>query len=524
LFDIIFISSRQIVIELLHNDIYETKEYDIYINDNFFMKSNKMVQSIYGLTPDTTYTIEVRQKDERIHGITFTTKEETVSLNVRDFGATGDGVHDDTAFIQAAISSCPPKGRVFFPKGTYLVTTLFLKNDINIEIDKNAVLSGITDRKVIPLLPGMTESYDEKSEYNLGTWEGNPLTSFASMLTGIHVSGVTICGQGTIDGNASFDNWWFNTKVKNIAYRPRLIFLNGCSDITIQGITVTNSPSWNIHPYFSNNIKLLDLNVINPKYSPNTDGINPESCKNVDIIGTYFSVGDDCIALKSGKIFMGSKYKQPSENINIRQCYMKDGHGSVTIGSEIAGGVKNIYVTKCKFYNTDRGLRIKTRRGRGKDSIVDNIVFEEIEMDMVLTPFVINTFYFCDPDGHSDYVRTKKSLPIDHRTPGINSIKFENINCTNCHYAGAYFYGLPENKIKSIAMKNISISFAKDAEKGIPAMMDDVVEMSKKGIYANNIKHLEIRNLTMIGNEGKMIEYDNVDNLVINNDQDKSLI
>ena len=115
--------------------------------------------------------------------------------------------------------------------------------------------------------------------------------------------------------------------------------------------------------------------MLGPKVSPNTDGLNPESCDDVEITGCLFSVGDDCIAVKAGKISVGAKYKVPSSNIRIRQCCMRDGHGSITLGSEMAAGIKNLQARQCVFLNTDRGLRIKTRRGRGKDAVIDWCLF-----------------------------------------------------------------------------------------------------------------------------------------------------
>ena len=131
------------------------------------------------------------------------------------------------------------------------------------------------------------------------------------------------------------------------------------------GVTVKNSPSWTIHPYFCENMKFLALEILNPKDSHNTDGLDPESCCHVELAGIHFSVGDDCIAIKSGKIDMGKTYKTPCEDILIRQCSMNDGHGSVVLGSEIGAGVRHLTVKDCIFNGTDRGLRIKTRRGRG---------------------------------------------------------------------------------------------------------------------------------------------------------------
>ena len=190
--------------------------------------------------------------------------------------------------------------------------TLFLRSNTTIELAKGARLVGDTNRLNYPILPGVTYTSDEKDEYNLGSWEGNPLDCFASIITGINVENVKIIGEGIIDGNAQNGDWWVNVKKRNIAWRPRGFFVNHCNNIALQGVTVTNTPSWNLHPYFSENIRFLDMKLISPKDSPNTDGCDPESCDNVDIIGVYFSVGDDCIAIKAGKIYMGRKHKKPS--------------------------------------------------------------------------------------------------------------------------------------------------------------------------------------------------------------------
>lgn len=519
-FNIIFKTARQIVIELLNQGIYEVEDYKIYLNNQFLMNSNKVIQSINDLKPNTRYSIYIESPTSSSEVLEFATDFEFVTLNVKRFGAKGDKIQDDTVFIQSAINSCPKNGRVYLPKGTYKVTSLFLKSDITIELAKDATVLAIPEKDKIPVLPGLTLSYDEKDEYNLGTWEGNPLDMYAAIITGLHVSNVTLCGQGAIDGNASHDNWWANPK-NNPINRPRLIFLNHCSNISIHGITLRNSPSWSLHPYFSNELRFIDLSVINPKDSPNTDGINPESCKDVDIVGVYFSLGDDCIALKSGKIYMGAKYKKPSENITIRQCNMHDGHGAVTIGSEIAGGVKNVKVTECRFDNTDRGLRLKTRRGRGENSVVEQLYFNNIEMNNVLSPFVINMFYFCDPDGHTEYVRRKDKLPVDDKTPSIKNVKFENIKCVNSHYVGGFFYGLPESKISKVVMNNVYIDFAKNAGVGHPAMMDDMDEMSKVGIYAQNIQELELSNVLIKNYETEKLIYSNVDNVYEDKLQDK---
>ena len=241
--------------------------------------------------------------------------------------------------------------------------------------------------------------------------------------------------------------------------------------------------------------------------------MDPESCKNVLVLGVYISVGDDCIAIKSGKIYMGKKHKIPTENMIVRQCCMRDGHGAVTVGSEIAAGVKDVHIIDCLFMNTDRGLRVKTRRGRGKDSVLDDISFENIDMDNVMTPFVVNSFYFCDPDGKTEYVASKEPLPVDDRTPAIDRLLFKNINATNCHVAGAYIYGLPERKIEKVTFENINITYAENAKPGVAAMMLGCDEASRKGIIVNNIKELVLKNVNITGCDGDPVVAGNVDHL-----------
>lgn len=511
-FDVILKTARSLVLEIKDKGCYTSEEeYDVYVNGVRTLRNNKIVVSIFDLKPATAYEIQVKFAEAESEIVTVYTENEFVTLNVREFGAKGDNVNDDTLFIQCAINACPKGGRVWIPAGDYRITTLFLKSDLILDLDRGATLYASTDRTKFPILPGFITSYDEMEQYNLGTWEGNPLDCFSGIITGINVSNVLITGQGTIDGCASHDNWWKDPKNRTIAFRPRLVFLNHCENVTLHGVKFQNSPSWNLHPYFSNHLKFIDLVVLNPANSPNTDGLDPESCEDVEIIGVYFSLGDDCIAIKSGKIYMGAKHKTPSKNLMIRQCCMRDGHGSITIGSEMAGGVRNVTVKDCKFLHTDRGLRIKTRRGRGKDAIIDGILFENIEMDHVMTPIVINEFYFCDPDGHSEYVQSKEYHPVDDRTPYIGKMKFKDIKATNCHAAAAYMYGLPEEKIKEVVFENVEISYADEAMEGVPAMMDGAGKTKKLGFFAKNVEKLTLRQVEVSGQEGDRLILDDID-------------
>lgn len=495
MFKIIFVSATSVTIEMVNDRPYTTEPYDVILNDSVIEHNVTCnVYSIYHLIPNTKYVLTIG-KDS----VEFTTDKETVCLNVKDFGAKGDGISNDTNFIQTCIYACPTSGRVFIPKGEYIVGPILLRSNITIELDEKAHLIGDIDRNHYPILPGMTYTTDEQDEYNLGSWEGNPLDCFASIITGINAENIKIIGKGIIDGNAQNADWWKDVRKKRIAWRPRGVFLNHCKNVSFQGVTVTNTPSWNLHPYFSSNIRFLDMKLISPKNSPNTDGCDPESCDNVDIIGVYFSVGDDCIAIKSGKIYMGRKYKTPSSNFTIRNCSMNFGHGAVVLGSEMSGGIKDINVSHCLFNQTDRGLRIKTRRGRGKDAIIDGITFENIEMRDVLTPLVINMFYFCDPDGHSDYVQTKEKLPVTDKTPYLGKFIFKDITCENVNVAAGTFYGLPEAPIQEIEMNNIHFKYCSNPVAGCPAMMDGLSPMSGEGLIFYNVNDVKLKNITFTG-------------------------
>ncbi|MCR5786806.1 MAG: glycoside hydrolase family 28 protein [Acholeplasmatales bacterium] len=497
-FDIIYVSTHSLTLELDNNLPYNTdKEYSVYVNDELYKSGiNTNVTSVFNLKSDTSYKISVVQGEERFDK-NVKTNHEYVTLNVKRFGAVGDGIHDDTNFIQATINACPKDGRVYIPQGIYHVRPLFLKSHITIELALGAKLLGDTDRKNYPILPGMIATTDEQDEYNLGSWEGNPLDCFASIITGIEVEDVNIIGEGVIDGNASNSDWWIDVRDKKIAWRPRGMFIVRSKNINVQGITVCNTPSWNLHPYFCTNVRFINMNVENPKISPNTDGCDPESCKNVDIIGVNFSVGDDCIAVKSGKIYMGKKYKTPSEKFNIRNCAMNFGHGAIVLGSEMAGGIKDFVISKCLFNQTDRGLRIKTRRGRGKDAIIDGITFDNIKMNKVLTPLVINMFYYCDPDGKSEYVWSKNSLPVDDRTPYLGRFVFKNMVCENVNVAAGTFYGLPEMPIESIELENIKFTYDPEAKEGVAAMMTGCEPMKNRGFIFYNVKHVNMKNVDM---------------------------
>ena len=254
------------------------------------------------------------------------------------------------------------------------------------------------------------------------------------------------------------------------------------------------------------NVSFYDIAVEAPKNSPNTDAIDPEACKGVNIIGCRLSVGDDCIAIKSGKIELCRERCQAASRHVIRNCLMAFGHGAVTLGSETACGVKELTVTRCFFKQTDRGLRIKTRRGRGKDCDITGIVFDNIRMENVITPFVVNMWYnCCDPDRESEYVWSRKALPIDDRTPYLGEFTFRNMACTGVEAAACYCDGLPEQPIKSIEFENISFSYAEDAHPAKPIMKSFMDDVCKMGMYFDNVETLTLTNVTIDGAIGDTV-------------------
>ncbi len=503
--NLLFTSSVSACIECVNDKPYFSEApYDVTLNGKTVLRSiDTNVFSLFDLEPDTEYTASTPYGE-----ISFTTKAESACFNVRDFFAQGNGVTDDTDAIQAAIDCCPDYGRVFLPAGAYKSRPITLRSHITLEVKLGAVFLADDRMDVYPLLPG--EIRDNRGAMRqISSWEGVPVPCRKSIFSAHYAEDITITGQGTVDGAGGTAGWWVNPK-QHKAGRSRLMFFAHCRNVTVHGIHGANSPSWHFHPYFCRDVSFLDMSISAPKDSPNTDGINPESCGGVRIIGVRFSVGDDAIAIKSGKMYMGMTYKTPASRHTIRNCLMEFAHGAVVLGSEMSGGVKELNVSQCVFRNTDRGLRIKTRRGRGKYGVIDGVVFSNIEMDGVLTPIVINMFYFCDPDGHEEIVWSKEKHPIDDSTPRLGAFTFKNITCRNCEWAAAYCYGLPERPIEEITLENVSFAFRENASSGHSAMMDFVPECCREGLHMHNVGLISLKNVHIEGHTGDRLILDNV--------------
>lgn len=495
--NVLLITASSITFELVNNDAYYTDEYEIYLNNELIKKTNRNVESIYGLKENTSYSLKLVLKNKLINYEFNTLNKTKIILKPNDKA-------DNTKMVQEAIDRLTID-EVLVLDGVFHICSLFLRDNVSIELLKNTKLIGENDRSLYPIL----KASDELNGIVLGTWEGKSDDSFSSIITGLGVSNVTIYGEGIIDCEAEKGDWWINHREKRIARRPKGIFLHTCKNIYFEGITVCNTPSWNQHPFYSKNINYFNVNLLNPANSPTTDGIDPESCDIVNIIGTKISVGDDCIAIKSGKFDFAKKYRTPCSNVTIRNCLMEYGHGGVTLGSENSGGINNVYVSKCIFNMTDRGLRIKSQRGRGNLAIIKNINFDNIKMNKVKAPFVINAFYKAGND-QLDERFIDEYQEVSELTPSFDEFYFKNISCKDVAYGVGYFLGLPESMIKKVVLENIDISFDYNADEGIMAMTPSNEKFKNIGFYVKNVCLLELKNITYHNEPSKKFIINNV--------------
>ena len=500
------VTARSCSVLLDPEGLYEAREKrEMFLDGERLGEEYRSVCSLFDLEPDTDYTIESVTESGDRETLTFHTKRETCTLNVRDFGAAGDGETDDTAMLQAAILCCPEGGRVLVPAGEYVTGPLFLKSYMTLEVSDGATLKLLTDRGKFPVLPGHTPADNPEGEILLGLFEGCAENGFAAALNGIGLTDVSVIGEGVIDGRAQEGDWWIRPKEVRIASRGNLLYTQRCKGMLVQGLTFMNSPSWNLHPSYSEDLDFIDIRVKAPWDSPNTDGFDPESCRRVRLLGAEISVGDDCIAIKSGKIGLGRKYKRACEDLEIGWCALLDGHGGVTVGSEMAGGVKRVRAHHCYLKGNDRALRIKTRRDRGRDGVIDGILFQNVRMDGVKIPLVINSFYFCDADGKTDRVQSRKKLPADETTPEIGTVCFEQVNARGCQACAAYVTGLPEKPMEHLILRSCRFDFDPEARPMVPAMALNVGECCRRGIIAQYVKKLTLTDVFLAGYEGESL-------------------
>ena len=311
-------------------------------------------------------------------------------FDVRSYGAVADGKTKATEAVKKAIAAAAAAGggTIVFSGGTYLTGPIHLKSNITLLVDVGTVLKFSSD-------------FDDYLPMVRSRWEGTEVTNFSPLIYGDKVENVAITGRGLIDGNG--EPWWrvykqikeqqlgkpvapearskwqkefarLNTDrhdwpddrrwLENGFLRPQLIQILDGKNVLISDVTIKNPPFWTINPVYCDGVNIRGVRIENPEDSPNTDGIDPESSRNVRISDSYISTGDDCIAIKSGRDAQGRRIGRPVENVTVTNCTMVRGHGGVSIGSEMAGGARRIAVSNCVFQETQRGIRIKTTRGR----------------------------------------------------------------------------------------------------------------------------------------------------------------
>lgn len=361
--------------------------------------------------------------------------------NPREFGAKGDGKTMDTVALQSAIDACAAEGggTVQVPAGTYVSAPLVLKSNITLQLDKDAKILGSPDHA-----------------------DFSPVTMFhlpdlQPLISATKASNIAIEGEGTIDGNGQ--SWWDEVRaVKDKGVlgnhpRPKLIIFDHCKNVRVEGVTIQNSPMWQLVPYYTDGMVIRNVKILAPQHSPNTDAIDPFSSSNIVIDHVYSDVGDDNIAIKSGPINSPGP-DDPSRDITITDCTFMHGHG-LSIGSELSGGAQNIRAERIHFEGTDQGIRVKANRDRGND--VGNFIFRDITMKDVKTAILISEYYpkVLPPENEAPQ-------PVGRLTPHFHDIVIENVTATGSQTAGVII-GLPESPVKNVVLNNVKLS----AEEGL---------------------------------------------------------
>ncbi len=418
------------------------------------------------------------------------------TYNIAELGADTKGKAPCTEIIEKAIDNASKEGggTIYFPAGKYNTGAIHLKSNITLYLETGSVLL-------------FSDNFDDYLPFVRVRYEGVFIKSFSPLIYAENCQNIAITGNGELIGNGK--KWWdeyyrIRNKIKNYGpeyklskyqkiwedgnkefkpvesfqktaklkfFRPAFIQFVECQNITIENITIKESPFWTVNPVGCNDINIRGIRVFNPDEGPNTDGINPSSCKNVRISDCYISVGDDCITIKSGKDKEGRTYGHPCENIAITNCVMESGHGGVVIGSEMSGGIKNVVISNCVFDGTDNGIRLKTTRGRG--GIVENITVNNIVMTNIQrNAFIFNMFY------------DKKSVPeaVSERTPVFRNIHISNITGTGLESAG-FLLGLEEMPVSNISFNNIHLqaTIGLTVEKASNILFSNIEITTKEG-------------------------------------------
>ena len=363
-------------------------------------------------------------------------------FDVLKFGASGDGITDNTEPFRKAIIACNAAGggRVVVPAGVYLTGAIHLKSNVNFFVSKNATVRFSTDpRMYLPVV--------------YTRWEGVECMNYSALFYAYEQTNIAVTGEGVLDGQGSEENWWSwkggkergtgkpkqnDARKKLFAMgesgvpvgerlfgegmylRPNFFTPYKCTNVLVEGVTFKNSPMWFLHPVLCRNVSVLG--VTTEGQGPNNDGCDPESCADVLIKNCRFDNGDDCIAIKSGRNGDGRRVNVPSENIVIQGCTMKNGHGGVVIGSEISGSVRHVYAEDCTMDspNLDRALRIKTNATRG--GVIEHVYMRNVRIGQVAEAVLKIDFYYEEGDK-------------GEFTPVVRNVHLVNVECNKSQFA-----------------------------------------------------------------------------------------
>jgi polygalacturonase len=319
---------------------------------------------------------------------------------ITNYGAVADGKTDCTAAIGKAIAACAKAGggRVVVPAGEFFTGPIHLLSNVELHLEAGATLKFNTDPKAC--LPAVFTRFEGIECYN-----------YSPLIYAFEQTNVAVTGQGTLDGQATEENWlrWkgkkggtetqtaANGRLKKMAeggvlveqrrfgegdyLRPNFIQFYRCRNVMVEGVRIRRSPMWEIHPVLCTNVTVRGVDIVS--HGPNNDGCDPESCRDVLIENCLFDTGDDCIAIKSGRNADGRRVGVPSVNLIIRGCTMRDGHGGVTIGSEISGSCSNVFAENCEMSSSNLtcALRLKSNAVRG--GVEQNIFMRNVKVGQV---------------------------------------------------------------------------------------------------------------------------------------------
>jgi polygalacturonase len=407
-------------------------------------------------------------------------------FDITSFGAHSGGKELATDAIRQAIVACNKAGggRVVVPIGTFLTGPVHLLSNVNLYLSEGATLLFSQDPSdYMPVV--------------FTRWEGTECMNYSPLIYAFGATNIAVTGTGTLDGNADADHWWpwkgsraaaGNTKNQNADrlallaagdkdvpveqrifglghyLRPNFIQPYRCTNVLLEGFKIRRSPMWELNPVLCRNVIMRDIDI--DTHGPNNDGCDPECCTDVLVEGCTFNTGDDCMAIKSGRNQDGRRVNRACENLIIRNCTMKDGHGGVSIGSEVSGGIRNVFVENCNMSSPhlDRALRIKTNSYRG--GAIENIYFTNVTVGQVATgvididfnyeegdggpfPPVVNNIVVsdvtCQKSRHGLYLRGFKTAPI------------RGLTVTNCDFANAEKGNLLEN-VESVKLTNVRVN------------------------------------------------------------------